>query len=123
MLARVVCRTSARSPKLIPLYPCWINKSSASDLMRYRMSTSASSGVGRSLGCGVFSISTIDSRISGLTFDASKLALGDKYSHYVDVWVAYRYWQNKYGYDHNISGECTVNFVPGGQKTNSCTES
>jgi hypothetical protein len=58
-----------------------------------------------------------------LTFDASKLAFGEKYLHYVDVWIAYRYWQNKYGYDHNISGECTVNFVPGGQKTNSCTES
>jgi hypothetical protein len=58
-----------------------------------------------------------------LTFDASKFAFGDKYSHQVDVWVAYRYWQNKYGYDHSASGECTVNLVPGGQNTGSCTES
>ena len=26
---------------------------------------------------------------------------GPKWSHYVDVWVAYRYWQNKFGLDHN----------------------
>jgi hypothetical protein len=57
-----------------------------------------------------------------LTFDASKMAFGEKHSHEVDLWVSYRYWQNKYGYDHNFSGECTVNFVPGGQNTGSCTE-
>ena len=27
--------------------------------------------------------------------------MGPKYSHFVDVWVAYRYWQNKFGLDHN----------------------
>ncbi len=41
-------------------------------------------------------------------------------SHFVDVWVAYRYWQNKFGLDHNAApGVCTVN----GVSTNSCTES
>ena len=36
-----------------------------------------------------------------LTLDASKAVWGPKYSHFVDVWVAYRYWQNKFGLDHN----------------------
>jgi hypothetical protein len=36
-----------------------------------------------------------------LTFDASKAMWGPKYTHFVDVWVAYRYWQNKFGLDHN----------------------
>src|SRR5207244_11845438 len=31
---------------------------------------------------------------------SSKAFMGDKYSHFVDVWVAYRYWQNKFGLDH-----------------------
>ena len=35
-----------------------------------------------------------------LTLDASKAIWGDKWSHFVDVWVAYRYWQNKFGLDH-----------------------
>ena len=58
-----------------------------------------------------------------LTFDASKALWGDKYTHFVDVWVAYRYWQNKFGLDHNAApGVCTA--VIGGvlQSTNSCTE-
>ncbi len=38
-----------------------------------------------------------------LTFDACKAIWGPKYSHFVDVWVAYRYWQNKFGLDHNAS--------------------
>jgi hypothetical protein len=55
-----------------------------------------------------------------LTFDASKAIWGPKYSHYLDFWVAYRYWQNKFGLDHNAApGICTVN----GVSTNSCTES
>jgi hypothetical protein len=58
-----------------------------------------------------------------LTFDASKLVWGEKYSHQVDLWVSYRYWQNKYGYDHNASGSCAVNFTPGGLNTGACTES
>jgi hypothetical protein len=37
----------------------------------------------------------------------------------VDTWVAYRYWQNKFGLDQNQApGVCTVN----GVSTNSCTE-
>jgi hypothetical protein len=57
-----------------------------------------------------------------LTLDASKLVWGPKYSHFVDVWVAYRYWQNKFGLDHNaMPGVCTV--AATGQSTNSCTES
>lgn len=58
-----------------------------------------------------------------LTFDASKAAWGDKYSHFVDVWVAYRYWQNKFGLDHNLAVGCTT--AVGGRtvSTGSCTES
>ncbi|MBV9461506.1 MAG: hypothetical protein JO141_28890, partial [Bradyrhizobium sp.] len=55
-----------------------------------------------------------------LTFDASKAAWGAKYSHFVDVWVAYRYWQNKFGLDHSNSTVCNV--TPG-VSNNSCTES
>jgi hypothetical protein len=54
-----------------------------------------------------------------LTFDASKAVLGAKYSHFVDVWVAYRYWQNKFGLDHNNSVVCNV--APG-VSNHSCTE-
>jgi len=55
-----------------------------------------------------------------LTFDASKAVWGDKYSHFVDVWVAYRYWQNKFGIDHKNSAVCNVS---PGVSNNSCTES
>ncbi len=51
--------------------------------------------------------------------DASKAVWGDKYSHFVDVWVAYRYWQNKFGEDHKRAGAC----VSGGVSTGACTES
>jgi hypothetical protein len=62
----------------------------------------------------------INSEPIRLTFDASKAILGAKYSHFVDVWVAYRYWQNKFGLDHNssVNGICAV----AGVSTNSCTE-
>src|SRR6202035_4753037 len=58
-----------------------------------------------------------------LTFDASKAAFGPKYSHFVDVWVAYRYWQNKFGLDHTMAVGCTA--VVGGVTVSngSCTES
>jgi len=52
-----------------------------------------------------------------LTFDASKAAWGPKYSHFVDVWVAYRYWQNKFGLDHTLRSACL------GATAGSCTES
>jgi hypothetical protein len=55
-----------------------------------------------------------------LTFDASKAFAGPKYSHFVDVWVAYRYWQNKFGLDHNTAPQC---ILPNGTSNNSCTES
>ncbi|UWU96039.1 hypothetical protein [Bradyrhizobium sp. CB1015] len=55
-----------------------------------------------------------------LTFDASKAIWGPNYSHYVDIWVAYRYWQNKFGLDHNVSRLCTIS---PGVSNNTCTES
>jgi hypothetical protein len=58
-----------------------------------------------------------------LTFDASKAVWGPKYAHFVDLWVAYRYWQNKFGLDHNKAFACTA--VVGGVTVSngSCTES
>ena len=61
----------------------------------------------------------INSEPIRLTFDASKLVWGPKYSHFLDVWVAYRYWQNKFGLDHRNSAVC--NIVPG-VSNRSCTE-
>jgi hypothetical protein len=55
-----------------------------------------------------------------LTLDASKAIWGPKYSHFVDVWVAYRYWQNKFGLDHNTAPQCILS---PGVSNNSCTES
>jgi len=43
-----------------------------------------------------------------LTFDASKAIWGEKYTHNVDVWVAYRLWRNKFGLDENASAACTI---------------
>jgi hypothetical protein len=79
----------------------------------------ALSGVGR------FSNATkveFNSEPIRLTFDASKAFYGPKYSHFVDLWVAYRYWKNKFGLDSNaMPGVCTI--AATGQSTNSCTES
>jgi hypothetical protein len=76
-------------------------------------------------GTGRFSTATkteFKSEPIRLTFDASKATFGPKYSHFVDVWVAYRYWQNKYGLDHDAAPSiCTVKAT--GESTNSCTES
>ncbi|MBC7580886.1 hypothetical protein [Tardiphaga sp.] len=58
----------------------------------------------------------INSEPIRLTFDASKAVWGPKYTHNVDVWVAYRYWENKFGLDHNASGAC-IGVVAG-----ACTE-
>jgi hypothetical protein len=55
-----------------------------------------------------------------LTFDASKAVWGTKYSHFVDLWVSYRYWQNKFGIDHNASTICNIS---PGVSNNTCTES
>jgi hypothetical protein len=79
----------------------------------------ALSGVGR---FSTASKTEFNSEPIRLTLDASKAVAGPKYSHLVDVWVAYRYWQNKFGLDHNaMPGVCTV--AATGQSTNSCTES
>ena len=79
----------------------------------------ALSGVGR---FSTASKTELNSEPIRLTFDASKAAWGAKYSHFVDLWVAYRYWQNKFGLDHNaMPGVCTI--AATGQSTNSCTES
>lgn len=59
-----------------------------------------------------------------LTFDASKAFGGAKYSHFVDVWVAYRYWENKFGLDKdNAPGVCTIVVAGVTKSTNSCVES
>jgi hypothetical protein len=55
-----------------------------------------------------------------LTFDASKAFWGPKYSQFITTWVAYRYWQNKFGIDHNVSALC--NIAPG-ISNHTCTES
>jgi hypothetical protein len=52
-----------------------------------------------------------------LTLDASKVLWGATYSHYLDVWVAYQYWQNKFGLDHELSSNCIK------LNAGSCTES
>jgi hypothetical protein len=59
----------------------------------------------------------IESEPIRLTLDASRMIWGPKYSHFADVWVAYKYWQNKYGLDHNSSPLCT------GMYAGDCTES
>jgi hypothetical protein len=77
-------------------------------------------------GVGPFSTASkteINSEPIRLTFDASKAFMGNKYSHFVDVWVAYRYWQNKFGLDHNAEpGVCTITVAGATASTNSCTE-
>jgi hypothetical protein len=55
-----------------------------------------------------------------LTFDASKAIWGTRYSQVLTTWVAYRYWQNKFGLDHANSPTCTL--APG-VSNNTCTES
>ena len=77
-------------------------------------------------GIGVASTATkteLNSEPIRLTFDASKAFMGGKYSHFVDLWVAYRYWQNKFGLDHNAElGVCNTGTVAVHTSTNSCTE-
>lgn len=78
-------------------------------------------------GVGVFSTATkveFNSEPIRLTFDASKAVWGSKYSHNIDLWVGYRYWQNKFGLDHNAApGVCTLTVGGVTRSTNSCTES
>src|ERR1700743_378062 len=71
-------------------------------------------------GGGTATKTEINSEPIRLTFDASKAFMGPKYSQFVTTWVAYRYWENKFGLDHNAApGVCTI----AGQSTNSCVES
>jgi hypothetical protein len=76
-------------------------------------------------GVGRFSNATkteFNSEPIRLTFDASKAIWGPKYAQFVTTWVAYRYWQNKFGLDHAATpGVCTIGAT--GQSTNTCTES
>jgi hypothetical protein len=58
-----------------------------------------------------------------LTFDAAKAVWGAKHAHAVDVWVAYRYWQNKFGLDHNRAFACTSVVGSLTVSNGSCTES
>jgi hypothetical protein len=62
----------------------------------------------------------INSEPIRLTFDASKAIYGIKYSHFLDLWVAYRFWENKFGLDdQNVNnGVCYTN----GLNNRSCTE-
>jgi hypothetical protein len=77
-------------------------------------------------GVGVLSTASkteLNSEPIRLTFDASKAFWGAKYTHFVDVWVAYRYWQNKFGLDHNAEpGVCNQLLNGVWQSTHSCTE-
>ncbi len=56
-----------------------------------------------------------------LSFDASKALWGEKYAHFVEAFVAYRYWQNKFGLDGSnpANGIC---FFANGTSNKSCTE-
>ena len=78
-------------------------------------------------GTGVASTATkteINSEPIRLTFDASKAFWGPKYAQFVTTWVSYRYWQNKFGLDHNAElGVCNILVGGVAQSTNSCTES
>jgi len=78
-------------------------------------------------GPGVLSTATkteINSEPIRLTFDASKAFMGPKYAQFVTTWIAYRYWENKFGLDHNAElGVCNVGTVAAHVSTNSCNES
>jgi hypothetical protein len=83
-------------------------------------------GLPAASGTGVFSTATkteLNSEPIRLTFDASKAFWGPKYSQFVTTWVAYRYWQNKFGLDHNAEfGICNATINGAVQSTHSCTE-
>jgi hypothetical protein len=63
----------------------------------------------------------INSEPIRLTFDASKLIWGPKYGHFLDLWVAYRYWENKFGLDDGNRANL-VCYTAGGVNNKSCTE-
>jgi hypothetical protein len=63
----------------------------------------------------------INSEPVRLTFDASRAFAGRQHAHDVDIWVAYRYWKNKFGIDASASPTCFTDRP--GQSNKSCTES
>ena len=63
----------------------------------------------------------INSEPVRLTFDASKALWGAKYAHFVDAWVAYRYWRNKFGFDGSNPAN-SICFFADGTSNRSCTE-
>ena len=83
-------------------------------------------GLPANSGVGVFSTATkteINSEPIRLTFDVAKAIWGPKYAQFVTTWVAYRYWQNKFGLDHNAEfGVCNATLNGVIQSTHSCTE-
>ncbi|WJR79223.1 hypothetical protein [Bradyrhizobium sp. NP1] len=56
-----------------------------------------------------------------LTLDVSKLIWGEKYSHFLETWVAYRYRQNKFGLDDSNKANL-VCFTAAGVNNHTCTE-
>jgi hypothetical protein len=72
-------------------------------------------------GGGVATAVEFNSEPIRLTFDVSKAIWGPKYAQFVTTWVAYRYWQNKFGLDDSnpANGVCYTN----GVNNHSCTES
>ncbi|WP_213774303.1 hypothetical protein [Bradyrhizobium sp. dw_78] len=63
----------------------------------------------------------INSEPIRLTFDMGKAIWGAKYSHEVDTWVAYRYWENKFGLDDSEKSQNPVCYT-NGANNHSCTE-
>jgi hypothetical protein len=63
----------------------------------------------------------INSEPVRLTFDASRAFAGREHAHDVDIWVAYRYWKNKFGIDASASPTCFTDRP--GESNKSCTES
>jgi hypothetical protein len=56
-----------------------------------------------------------------LSFDVSKALWGEKYAHFFETFVAYRYWQNKFGLDAGNTANRFCRFADG-SNNNSCTE-
>lgn len=65
-------------------------------------------------------VTEVNSEPIRLTFDVSKVIWGEKYSHYLETWVAYRYWKNKFGLDDGNPAN-TVCFTAG-VNNRTCTE-
>lgn len=63
----------------------------------------------------------INSEPVRLTFDVSKLVWGDKYNHFVETWVAYRYWKNKFGLDDDNPSN-KICYTAAGVNNGTCTE-